>query len=179
MSHPAQQNFVKSVKELFPKYFSNVRVLDAGSLDINGNNKFLFGGNYKYLGIDIGLGNNVDVVCRIHEFKDYHGFDTIISTECFEHDEYLQKSLINIVKLLRAGGLFLFTCATLDRQEHGTRRTDTYSSPFTSLLESDYYKNVMEDDIRKIINVDDVFSEHKFIVNKEARDLYFWGIKKL
>jgi hypothetical protein len=37
----------------------------------------------------------------------------------------------------------------------------------------------MEDDIRKIINVDDVFSEHKFIVNKEARDLYFWGIKKL
>ena len=178
MSHPAQQDFVKSIKEKFPTYFTNVRVLDIGSLDINGNNKYLFDNKSKYLGIDIGMGNNVDIVCRAHEFIDYFGFNTIISTECFEHDEYLQKTLLNTVKLLKSGGLFLFTCATTGRNEHGTKRLETYSSPFTSLLDSDYYKNVTVDDIKDNINIDITFSPHEFIINMDAHDLYFWGIKK-
>jgi SAM-dependent methyltransferase len=178
MSHPAEQNFVKSVREKFPQYFTNTRVLDIGSLDINGNNRFIFDGNYKYVGVDIGLGNNVDIVCRAHEFIDYVGFDTIISTECFEHDEFLNKTLPNIVKLLKSNGLFLFTCATTGRHEHGTQKFETYSSPFTSQLESDYYKNVTVDDVKQILDVESIFSKHEFIVNDPDHDLYFWGIKK-
>ena len=69
MAHPEQRTFMTYVKEKFPEKFINCRVLDIGSLDINGNNRYLFT-DYKYIGVDIGAGNNVDVVCRGHEFKD-------------------------------------------------------------------------------------------------------------
>ena len=39
MAHGQQQNFFLRVKEAFPKYFRDVKVLDIGSLDINGNTK--------------------------------------------------------------------------------------------------------------------------------------------
>lgn len=177
MAHPAQQHFMLSVKQKFPQFFNGIRVLDVGSLDINGSNRYLFENNCKYLGIDIGMGNNVDIVCRAHEFVDYYGFDTIVSTECFEHDEFLNKTLENIVKLLKSNGLFAFTCATTNRAEHGTKRANAWASPFTSLLSGDYYKNITEKDIKDIIDIENIFKEYTFISNTDVCDLYFWGIK--
>jgi len=177
MAHAAQQHFMMSVKSKFPNYFKNKRVLDVGSFDVNGNNRYLFENDCKYLGIDIGFGRNVDIVCRIHEFKDYYGFDTIVSTECFEHDEFYILSFKNIISLLKPTGLFAFTCANKNRQEHGTRRTIASDSPFTSALPNDYYKNVTEQDVRNSISVDNVFLKYEFSVNSDLSDLYFWGIK--
>ncbi len=142
MAHFQQIQFLKSVKNKFPNYFSNVNVLDCGSLDINGNNRYLFD-NYQYTGIDIGHGPNVDIVCKIHEFEgDGNLYDVVVSSECFEHDQFYEKSLQNMFKLLKPGGMMLFTCATEGRPEHGTRRTSPSDSPFTSNQEgwSDYYK---------------------------------------
>ena len=65
MAHEEQKIFLESVKSKFSEKFKNCRVLDIGSLDINGNNRFLFE-NYEYIGLDIGEGNNVDIVCRGH-----------------------------------------------------------------------------------------------------------------
>ena len=36
MSHPDQQEFVAAIKSVLPQYFRDVRVLEVGSLDING-----------------------------------------------------------------------------------------------------------------------------------------------
>ena len=176
MAHRQQQEFLLSVKEKFPDKFKNVRVLDIGSLDINGNNRYLFE-NSKYLGIDIGEGNNVDVVIRGHEFKDNAGFDVIVSSECFEHDEYWPQTIQNAIELLRPKGLFLFTCATQGRPEHGTKRTSPQDSPFTSILQNDYYQNLDEIDIRIAIHLDRYFSKAEFEIGHETHDLYFWGIK--
>lgn len=55
MAHPEQQVFMLSVKNKFPEKFNNCSVLDVGSLDINGNNRYLFS-NYTYIGVDIGVG---------------------------------------------------------------------------------------------------------------------------
>ncbi len=38
MAHGQQQQFMQNVRDRFPEKFSGVRVLDVGSLDINGNN---------------------------------------------------------------------------------------------------------------------------------------------
>jgi len=38
MAHDTMKNFINGIKLRFPFYFKNVRVLDFGSLDINGNN---------------------------------------------------------------------------------------------------------------------------------------------
>jgi SAM-dependent methyltransferase len=174
MAHYEQQQFCKSLITLHPKYFSNVDVLDIGSQDINGNNRFLFD-HYNYLGIDLNIGANVDIISSGHNFKSETKFDVVISTECLEHDKYWALSLQNITKnLLHKGGLFIMTCATTGRAEHGTTRTSPKDSPFTT----DYYLNLTEEDFRQAIDIEKTFSTFEFKTNENPNDLYFWGIKK-
>lgn len=175
MAHIEQIVFCTYTKNLHPKKFENVSVLDIGSLDINGNNRYLFSGSYSYIGVDLGPGKNVDVICRGHEFKSETLFDVVISTECFEHDEYYHLSLKNMYDHLKSGGIFLFTCATTGRPEHGTRRKSPYAAPYVG----DYYKNLTENDIRQVLDIDKLFTEYEFQDRKTfPQDLYFYGIKK-
>ena len=168
--HHAQKQFCRWVKQKYPHHFKGKKVLDCGSLDVNGNNRYLFD-DCDYLGIDIGEGPNVDVVSFIHLYRaPDESFDTIISTECFEHDRHYAESLSNITRMLKPGGMFLFTCATTGRQEHGTSKIRPGSSPFTN----DYYKNLTEQDIRLVMDTH-LFAEYEFQV--KHTDLYFYGIK--
>lgn len=180
MAHHEQKVFCLKVKENHPDFFKNRKVLDVGSLDINGNNRYLFDTS-QFCGIDIGPGNNVDIVSKAHEFNaPPESFDFIVSTECFEHDMFYPQSLQNIVRILKSGGMFLFTCATIGRPEHGTRRTSPADAPLlaTDSVWTDYYKNLTEQDIREVINIDSIFKEYSFEINDLSHDLYFWGIKK-
>lgn len=176
MAHPQQQQFMESVRDRFPEKFKGVRVLDIGSLDINGNNRDLFT-DYEYVGIDIGEGRNVDVVSRGHEYTDERGFEFVISSECFEHDEYWVLTFTNGVRLLKEGGMFLFSCAAPGRPEHGTKRTSPQDSPFTSQIENDYYRNLSEEDFQHF-PLDEWFTEYEFKTMNDPCDLYFFGIKK-
>ena len=177
MAHPEQANYFKSVRNRFPDRFLNCSVLDIGSLDINGNNRHLFS-NYKYVGVDIGKGRNVDVVSRGHEFKSEEKFDVVISAECFEHDEFWPLTIQNGIDLLKLGGLFLFSCATDNRPEHGTKRTTPQDSPFTSELENDYYQNLSPIDILTKVEIDKQFVQYEFFVRRSwPQDMYFYGIK--
>lgn len=176
--HLVQIEWIQKVKGAFPDFFQDKRVLDVGSLDVNGNNGQHFN-QCRYYGIDIGAGNNVDFVSYCHDFTpkkfglDFDQFDTIISTECFEHDEHYAESLRNICRLLRSGGLFVFTCATIGREEHGTVASGNLdASPFTG----SYYKNLTEADIRSSIDINLLFSMYQFDVI--GTDLRFFGIKK-
>lgn len=176
MAHISQKIFFRKVRKVYPDFFKNCRVLDIGSLNINGYNKPLFN-DCEYIGIDIGEGPNVDVVCKAHEYDD-EPFDTIISSECFEHDMYLELTLKNAVRLLKPGGLFAFSCANKLREPHGTRDTDPDASPFTSQIEGwcDYYRGLDENDIREILDIEEIFGEALF-TDYEA-DLYFCARKK-
>lgn len=177
MAHIEQQNFCRYVKDKFKFHFSGCKVLDIGSLDVNGNNRYLFD-DYTYTGIDIGIGNNVDIVCKGHEYETNERFDVVISTECFEHDKHYAETIKNGIRLLKSGGLFLFTCASTGRTEHGTHRCDPASSPHSCVLFDDYYKNLTEEDIRNAINIEEIFSEFEFKYVSGACDLDFYGIKK-
>lgn len=178
MSHKEQQEYCLKIKNRFSEFFIGKKVLDCGSLDINGNNRFLFE-DCDYIGIDIGEGKNVDIVSIIHEFQaEKNIFDFIISTECFEHDFHYEKSLIRIVELLKPGGMFLFTCATTGRAEHGTERSAKKDSPLTIGEWSNYYKNLTEKDIRQVLNIEDIFSDFEFEIENVHKDLLFYGIKK-
>lgn len=181
MAHPAQQDFCSKVRTVFAPHFIEKRVLDIGSLDINGNNRQLFEG-CEYTGIDVAPGPNVDLVTLAHEHAAPDAsFDTIISTECLEHDQHFEKSLQNAVRMLKPGGLLVLTCATEGRAEHGTVHSDGgYASPLTARMEGweNYYRNLKEEDIRSAIPVDAIFERYEFLVNRAAADLYFWGIKR-
>ena len=82
-------------------YFSHELVLDVGSHDINGNNRYLFDETCVYLGLDVCPGDNVDIVMPVHElYLAGNPFGGIISTEAFEHDMYITDSLPRICNIL-------------------------------------------------------------------------------
>lgn len=172
--HAEQRQFCEKVREKFPQYFTGAEVVDFGSLDINGNNRYLFDEACRYTGIDLDAGPNVDWIGR---GKDYSPgtriIDTVISTEMLEHDEQWDESLRNMYRILRPEGLLVFTCATTGRPEHGTPRTSPQDAPFVG----DYYRNLTEEDIRKVWDMDVLFSNYSFEVGPPA-DLRFWGIKR-
>lgn len=179
MAHTEQIEFCKKIQKLFPEQFENVLVLDIGSLDINGNNNYLFS-NSIYLGVDIAEGNNVDIISKGHELDlPSDTFDTIISTECFEHDMFYDKTLRNIYRILKPGGFFIFTCATTGRPEHGTRRTTIENAILLDQFGEwgDYYKNLTEEDFRQVFDFNNEFSQYAFEVNNNSHDIYFYGFK--
>lgn len=181
MAHERQKQFCERVKWMFPEYFKSVDVCDIGSLDLNGNNHYLFE-DYSYVGVDLGRGKNVNVVSKGHEYKPIDGkkYDIVISTECFEHDMYWKETILNVCNnLLKDGGMFLFTCATTGRPEHGTPASLPQDSPFTvhEYGWSEYYRNLTELDVRGAINLDKYFKAYHFYVDTESCDLYFWGVK--
>jgi SAM-dependent methyltransferase len=179
--HIQAKNFTIFVKSILPNYFINKKVLDVGSGDINGNNRFLFE-NCDYQGNDVVPANNVTIVSKTKDlpFED-NSFDTIISTECFEHDPEYKYSLLKIYKMLKPDGLFAFTCASTGRPEHGTRRTSPYDSYGTrgNIHDMvDYYKNLTEFDLNYVLNLNELFSSWDTYYNNYSKDLYFVGIKK-
>jgi SAM-dependent methyltransferase len=107
-------------------------------------------------------------------------FDTIISTECFEHDPEYSESFSKIYKMLKPDGLFCFTCASTGRPEHGTRRTspaDSYGTIGKLEDMSDYYKNLTVENLNEVLNLKELFSVWDTYYNAESKDLYFVGIK--
>lgn len=180
MAHPEQQKFCSDIRSRFPALFSWRRVLDIGSLDVNGNNRYLFE-TCDYTGLDIDHGPNVDIVVVAHEYDaPDESYDVIISTECLEHDPFYRDTLLNAVRLLKPGGLLLLTCATTGRLEHGTLRSDGgAASPLTVRrdLWAGYYMNITVIDIYNILIERDAFERYGCEVNMHCHDLYFWGIK--
>ena len=173
MSHSLQRAFCDRVRKKFPLRFKNADVLDIGSLDINGNNRYLFR-DCSYIGIDLAPGENVDIVCPAHEFME-GPFDVVIATEVFEHDKNYVKTLKHVAEhLLHLGGLFLFTCAAPGRRVHGTYDSNLAGSPATG----DYFVPLSEENIRQVLDLDSVFRRFEFELEEGHADLYFWGIKK-
>lgn len=174
MAHESQMNFIESVRQRFPSYFTNARVLEVGSYNVNGTVRVFFK-DCDYTGIDVTPGDCVDTVCAGQDYHSDKPFDTVITCEMMEHNPYWKETLINMLGLLSPGGLFIMTCATTGRGEHGTRRTAP-SQSLSSELYGDYYQNLTEQDFRSVLNLDNVFSEYAFsVVNT---DLYLFGKTK-
>ena len=170
MSHQQQLDFVQSVKDEFPEYFKGTKVLEVGSLNINGSVRQFFEPG-QYTGCDLGEGAGVDIVCEGHELPyPNESFDVVISCECFEHDRHWEKTFQKMIDLVRKGGLVIFSCATIGRAEHGTTRTSPADAPFTN----DYYRNLREEDFDQFKSS---FNSYRFSQCLRPRDLYFWGLK--
>ncbi len=172
--HKTVVEFIKAIKWKFPEYFNVVRVLDCGSLDINGSNKSFFTDS-NYIGIDIVKGKNVTTVVRVHNFlPEISGvFHTVISTEMLEHDKHFAESLKAMFRLVKQNGLLLITAAGEGRKEHGT----TEQLPEDSPLTNDYYANVTIEMLQQGLNFSD-FSWFTLNYQFASGDIQFAGIKK-
>jgi pterin-4a-carbinolamine dehydratase len=174
MAHLEQRNFFTSLKEKLPEVFAGVRVLEIGSLDINGTVRDFFDST-KYVGVDVAPGAGVDVVAQ-GEDLDYpdNSFDVAVSAECFEHNPEWVATFRNMWRMARTH--VIMTCASEGRAEHGTRQSSPGSSPLT--LDWDYYRNLTEEDFREAFDLDAMFSDYFFEYNPASCDLYFFGVKR-
>ena len=83
-------------------------VLDVGSLDINGSyRKYIEGRGWKYTGLDIVPGNNVDVVAQnpyLYPFEN-NTFDIVISGSVMEHVQAIWLWVPELVRVLKPEGM--------------------------------------------------------------------------
>lgn len=189
MAHKEQIEYVNKIKNKFPNYFNNKKVLGVGTFDVCGSEDRFFD-NCSYSGLDLAPGPGVDIVCPAQDYNaPDETFDTIISCECFEHNPFYKETIKNIVRMLKPNGMFLFTCATTGRPVHGIKSLEEQSKikhdnwitmPNVSIdnWDNEYYKNLTEIDIRECVDIDEIFKEYKFEVEENHCDLFFYGIKR-
>ena len=174
--HSAQKEFVEISKSLFPEMFVGKKVLEIGSLDINGTIRTLFS-DCEYIGLDIGPGKGVDVICEGQKYDaPDESFDVVISCEAMEHNPFWAETLTNMIRELKPGGLMVMSCATVGRAEHGTTRVTPWTSPHTVDKGWNYYKNLTKWHISGKVDLSS-FSAKGFVHHWQTFDLYFLGRK--
>lgn len=177
MAHIEVNCFINQIVNYIESFYKHPRVLEIGSYDVNGSVRSNFKNVSNYVGVDLIPGPSVDVVCKGHLYKSETKFDIVLSVESFEHNSDWIKTFENMIELADDNGIVIFTCATKGRLEHGTYRTDPYSSPGTASKEYSYYKNLSETDFTNSFQLKDYFVSYDFFVNHLTKDLYFYGLK--
>jgi predicted SAM-dependent methyltransferase len=94
-------------------------VVDLGSFDVNGSTRDLFSQCDSYVGVDVRLGPGVDVVCDAAEYEPLRPVDVVVSTSTLEHAPNAFDVVVNAIRILKPGGVFLGTCATDPWPVHG------------------------------------------------------------
>lgn len=195
MSHQAQKIFCLEMRNKFRSHFRNANIIDCGSKNINGTNRWLFRRNIwnwkgmnSYTGIDIALGDNVHILEYTHialpkistmpmkylvkgnNNKPVWPIDIVISTEMLEHDIHWDKSIRAMYDVLRPGGLLLLTAGGDGREEHGTYMCAPSASPETL----GYYMNINSALFRSILPPT-LFED--YYIRQVNGDFQFAGIK--
>ena len=112
MSHTAQLNFVERLSKEFPEHFNKAKVIEIGSLDINGSVRGYFA-DCEYIGVDVGEGKNVDLVCEGQKVDHPDGtYDTSLSCNCFEHNPHWVETFRNMHRMTKKDGLVFGECKT-------------------------------------------------------------------
>jgi hypothetical protein len=147
---------------------TNLKVLEIGSLDINGSVRNIFkpfAG--EYIGLDPQEGPGVDVVMDAMLYNKPNYFDVIVTAETFEHTPYWK----DIIKLshhnLVPGGLFIATMAGEGRQPHSAIDENP-------IREWEHYANIGAWDLKQTLKIFDTFE-----VNILNQDLRCWACKKV
>lgn len=84
-------------------------IVDYGSLDVNGSFKPIFDGSaWRYVGMDREAGENVDVIVdQPYRWKAFRSrsVDVLVSGQALEHTELFWRTLDEIDRILKPGGL--------------------------------------------------------------------------
>jgi SAM-dependent methyltransferase len=82
-------------------------VIELGSQDVNGSLREVCPAGARYVGVDTGPGKGVDVVVAAGDQLPYAdaSFDIAVTSSTFEHDVMFWESFLELVRVLRPGGL--------------------------------------------------------------------------
>lgn len=102
---------LKKMEAFLTKYCDKITgsVLDFGSRDVNGSYRSLFPSpNWKYVGLDLEPGKNVDlVVADPHSWDELadETFELVISGQALEHCEFFWQTFSEIARVLKPSGI--------------------------------------------------------------------------
>lgn len=87
---------------------AGLRILDVGSMNVNGSLRGLAPEGADYVGLDIEPGPGVDVVLEGTTYPfEADSFDACVSVSCLEHDAAFWDTFLEMARVVRPGG-FLF-----------------------------------------------------------------------
>lgn len=99
--HPTSMETMKQFVEEYD--LEEAKVVDIGSLDINGSYRDLFTG--EYIGVDLAPGKNVDVIMDSPEWEALKDVDAVISGQTLEHVADGPKLMKSMFDVLKPGGM--------------------------------------------------------------------------
>jgi SAM-dependent methyltransferase len=100
-----------NAKRFFDTYvtrLSNPVIVEIGSQDVNGSLRDVAPANAQYTGLDFVEGKGVDVVLTdpYHLPLETESVDVVVSSSCFEHSEMFWLVFLEVLRILKPGGLF-------------------------------------------------------------------------
>ena len=105
--HPfAKKSFEFFKKAYLPK-FENPKIVDVGSLDINGSIRDQINFKANYIGVDLAEGKNVDQILE-NPYKlpfENNSIDIVVSISVFEHVEFFWETYLEMLRVLKPNGL--------------------------------------------------------------------------
>jgi len=110
--HSSSYAKMKYFKENYLNPNDELKILDIGSFDRNGNYNYgliLNEEKWTYHGLDLKEGNNVHVVVEDpYDWREINDeiYDVVVSGQAFEHIEYFWLTLEQVKRVLKPGGLF-------------------------------------------------------------------------
>lgn len=84
------------------------KLVDVGAFDVNGSLREICPAGWNYVGVDASAGKGVDLVLE-EPYQlpfDDNSVDVVVSSSCFEHSEMFWLSFMEILRILKPGGLF-------------------------------------------------------------------------
>lgn len=106
--HPTAMHNGKLFFDTYASKLAGGTVLDIGAQDVNGSLKSVCPATLSYVGVDFVAGPGVDVVLEdpyTLPFADA-SVDVVVSSSCFEHSELFWVLYLEILRVLKAPGLF-------------------------------------------------------------------------
>ena len=139
--HLTCMKWLEYVRDRYPEHFNSCRVLEMGSLNINGSVRPYFK-NCEYTGVDWRPGPNVDLVSLAHKVRLRKKFRTIISCSMLEHDPHWEMSLTKIIDLLGDDGALFLVWGGIGNAPHCWETApDGEFHPLKASLVFDYLTN--------------------------------------
>lgn len=106
--HPTAMLNARMFFDVYGAALASGQVLDIGAQDVNGSLRDVCPAHLQYTGVDFVAGKGVDVVLddpyRL-PFAD-QSVDVVVSSSCFEHSELFWVLFLEIMRVLKAPGLF-------------------------------------------------------------------------
>lgn len=157
------------IEELLKAHGPFTRVLDVGSLDVNGHLRKFFPDS-TYVGVDMRDGENVDVVCNGHDLVTRFGeasFDLVLCFDTLEHDDRFWQTWEQCRAVCKVGGFVALGVPGRNHPQHDHPRDYWRFMPHAF---EDYFLQGL-DDTRLEIQTDDPAHQHE-------DEIYGWGRRR-